>query len=344
MLLKVEKLDKLLFRNQYLAVIEREGYTFATDIRCNGEIISIVPFRVIENNLEYLARLEICPAHGLDFERCSITGGVDPGTFVEEAALQELWEEAGYKANVEELISLGSTRPSKSMDTVAYLFGVDVTSKLQVAPLSDGSVFEANSTVNWVNHAQGVQLSDPLFVTAITRLKTILKEPKTKGVENMAIKATKLSIGLPFDLGKIEFEPDEVQQRAAWSLYVELTTRAASQTFELEKGSLREVLNSLYSMFELTREILREAGPSVAKGSQSFGPIAIDVLNVGIRPFTTKWHQRLLTYEQECPEGISQLEHEQSWEYVAEMQKELKALQEQMEIYAKALSKIAGIK
>jgi hypothetical protein len=43
------------------------------------------------------------------------------------------------------------------------------------------------------------------------------------------VKASKLSIGLPFNLGQIEFEPDETQQHAAWELFVETCTRSAAQ-------------------------------------------------------------------------------------------------------------------
>jgi len=160
----------------------------------------------------------------------------------------------------------------------------------------------------------------------------------------MAIKATKLTVSLPFELGKLEFEPDEVQQRAAWSLYVELTTRIATEPFDPKRGLLREVLNSLYSLFDLTREILREAGPDVAKGPNSFGPVAIDILNKGLRPFTTKWHPSLLAHEQKRPPGVSALEHEQAWEHAQEIQQELAELQEQMKVYADVLAQIAGAK
>ena len=160
----------------------------------------------------------------------------------------------------------------------------------------------------------------------------------------MAIKATKISVSLPFELGKLEFEPDETQQRAAWSLYVELTTRTAIEPFDLERGLLREVLNSLYSLFDLTREILREAGPGVAQGPKSFGPVAIDILNKGLRPFTTKWHPSLLAHEQKRPPDVSPLEHEHAWEHAEEMRQELVGLQEQMKVYADVLAQISGAK
>ncbi len=44
-------------------------------------------------------------------------------------------------------------------------------------------------------------------------------------MELSGIKAKSLKVGLPFGLGSIEFEANEAEQRAAWSLYVEMTTR-----------------------------------------------------------------------------------------------------------------------
>lgn len=160
----------------------------------------------------------------------------------------------------------------------------------------------------------------------------------------MAIKATKLTVGLPFDLGKIEFEANEVEQRAAWSLYVELMTRIAIQPLDPEGGLLREALNSLYSLFGLTREILREVGPEVAHGPQSFGLVAIEVLNKGLRPFMAKWHLLLLAHEQERPENVGALEHEHNWEHSAEIRHELAELQKQLRIYADVLGQISGAK
>jgi hypothetical protein len=158
------------------------------------------------------------------------------------------------------------------------------------------------------------------------------------------IKATKLVVGLPFNLGQLEFEPDEVQQKAAWELYVELSTRIAVQPLDPDEGILREALSSLYTIFGVTREILRKAGPSVAQGPNSFGAIAIEVLNKGVRPFLTKWHPLLLAHEQRRSPEVDARDHERSWERASELRKDLVELQEQMRIYADALAKIAGIR
>jgi len=163
-------------------------------------------------------------------------------------------------------------------------------------------------------------------------------------MELPGIKARSLAVNLPFGLGSLQFEANEVEQRAAWSLYVELMTRTAMQPLGVHEGSLREMLDSLYSLFVLTREILRQSGPAVAHGPDSFGPVAIDILNTGLRPFCSKWHPLLQAYEVKRPPDVPRLEHEQGWEYYHQMRRELEGLQKQMGVYADALASIAGAK
>src|SRR5207247_8780713 len=67
-------------------------------------------------------------------------------------------------------------------------------------------------------------------------------------------------------------------------------SRVAVQTPELDIGLSREALSSLYSLFGSTRRILRDAGPDVGCSRESVGGIAIAVLNLGLRPFVSKWH------------------------------------------------------
>lgn len=161
--------------------------------------------------------------------------------------------------------------------------------------------------------------------------------------QKQKVKATKLTVGLPFNLGSLELENDEVQQRAAWALYVELSTRIAVQPLEGDDGILREALTSLYNVFNITRQILREAGPDIAKGSNSLGAISIDVLNKGLRPFLVKWHPMLKNYEERKPSDITTVDYERAWEKATELRKELEQVRYQMTIYVSALAQIAGI-
>jgi len=157
------------------------------------------------------------------------------------------------------------------------------------------------------------------------------------------VKATKIAVNFPFGLGHLDFEPDEVQQRAAWELYVELTTRITVQSLDPDEGFIREALSSLHSIFDETRRILREAGPSVAQGPDSFGAVAIQVLNKGLRPFLVKWHPQLVAYEKKRSPELDRRDHERNWGNASKFHQELSKLQEEMMVYAQALAKIAGV-
>ncbi|MBE0670816.1 MAG: hypothetical protein IH588_09525 [Anaerolineales bacterium] len=157
------------------------------------------------------------------------------------------------------------------------------------------------------------------------------------------VKATKLTVGLPFNLGSLELENDEAQQHAAWSLYVELSTRISVVPLEEGTGILREAMTSLYNIFNITRQILREAGPEIAKGPNSLGAVAIDVLNKGLRPFLVKWHPMLKDHEEKKTPDKSTVDHEHSWAYEKAFRVELEKVRQEMLVYVNALAKIAGI-
>jgi len=159
------------------------------------------------------------------------------------------------------------------------------------------------------------------------------------------VRLNNVKVGLPgiFE-SDVTVGVNQEQRNAAWQLYVELETRVIANPLREGEGSLREDLNSLYQVFGLTREILRNYKPSdIAQGEASLGSIAIAVLNKGLRPFLGKWHQKLKAYEENRSDGVSVYEHERNWEHYTEMRQELKQVQDQMQDYRKALAQIVGI-
>lgn len=159
----------------------------------------------------------------------------------------------------------------------------------------------------------------------------------------MSLAAKKVSLSLPFGIGSVEWELDQTQSRAAWSLYVELVTRIAVEPLKADEGLVREALNSLYSLFGTTREILKAAGPDVGIALNSVGGIAIAVLNRGLRPFLAKWHPLLQAHEAQRPTGRSPKEHEQQWSEAGKLREELEQLRQKLKQYADALAEIAGV-
>ena len=158
------------------------------------------------------------------------------------------------------------------------------------------------------------------------------------------LKPEKISVSLPFGIGNLEWTIDEAEQRAAWSLYIELITRIAVQPLAEDEGLAREALNSLYVIFATTREILKDAGPEVGASIKSVGGIAIAVLNRGLRPFLSKWHPILQTWETQREEKVSPKEHEKLWTQEKEFREALEVLRKELTQYADVLAIAAGVK
>ncbi len=106
---------------------------------------------------------------------------------------------------------------------------------------------------------------------------------------------------------------------------------------------MRGVLDSMYSLFGITRQVLKDAGPEIAETHDSLGVLAIQILNEGIAPFTNTWHHRLASHEQHRPEDKTPLAHERDWELFEEMHNDLTKLQAGVQQYLEALAKIAGV-
>ena len=156
-------------------------------------------------------------------------------------------------------------------------------------------------------------------------------------------KLREVSLKLPFDLGEAKWEVDKAEARAAWKLYVELVTRIAVESLDVNQGFVREALTSLHDLFAVTREILKEAGPDVGAARESVGGIAIRVLNKGLRPFLAKWHPLLEEWEAERSPTASRREHERKWPREIELRAALDILRGELGRYAEALAVIAGV-
>jgi hypothetical protein len=165
----------------------------------------------------------------------------------------------------------------------------------------------------------------------------------------MALKSVEVNLSLPFGVGGLKgvWEPDQSEQTAAWEMYVELITRIAVVEIGPSQGLLREGLDSLYSLFDTTRGILRQHGPSVARvkgqGTYSFGYLAVIILNQVLRPVLAEWHPKLLDYERRRPTDVSQADQEQAWAHNEELRAVLREIRPTLEQYAELLAEVAGV-
>ena len=139
-----------------------------------------------------------------------------------------------------------------------------------------------------------------------------------------------------FQLDKIKLGPEwanaeisfiSADKDAAWDLYVEMLTRITTQPLPSEVGDEKTALDSVYSLFPTTREILRRRGRSAIQ----FSKIAVPMLNQIVRPFTAKWHRESLEGAFENPAKC------------AEFREDLTALRKDLRNYSSMLADIAGV-
>ena len=135
----------------------------------------------------------------------------------------------------------------------------------------------------------------------------------------------KIKLGPSWLNAEISF--NENDEDAAWELYVEMLTRIVTQPLPAEVGDEQTALDSVYSLFSTTREILHRRG----RNAIQFSKVAIPVLNQVVRPFTAKWHRESLAGAFEDPSQCRQF------------RSELAALQEELRNYNRLLAKIAGV-
>jgi len=136
---------------------------------------------------------------------------------------------------------------------------------------------------------------------------------------------TSLKVSAPFL--EMEWEPVEADKNAAWELYIELLTRITTQPLAETDGDEKTVLQSIYSLFGLTRAIIKSHG----RDCNEFTKIAIIVLNQIVRPFTAKWHKVAVE------DGF------QNKAICDEFREELSCLQEKLCVYTKMLSEMAEV-
>lgn len=170
---------------------------------------------------------------------------------------------------------------------------------------------------------------------------TRMWNPLRRGKERIRLKS--VSVNIPY-VGGATFVPDEAEVRAAWALYIELSTRVPVQHLDPQYGSVREALNSIYALFGETRSILRESGPRIAHGRDSLARLALGVLNNGLRPFLTKWHSQLRVYEAGHDAQNQPIHYERDWSMLGEFSSELEELRKNLEAYRRELLTIAGAK
>lgn len=153
----------------------------------NNPSVAILPYKTIRKGSKVatiLLREEIVPPWLVDSQEARvttmITGQIEVGEDSVEAAVRELYEEAGYQVGVPQMLCLGTARGSKLLEAPVHIYAVDVTGLVPESPPVDGSAFERYSSNVWYGT---LALTDDAFAhLAWARLQRYLGGPLALGL------------------------------------------------------------------------------------------------------------------------------------------------------------------
>ena len=141
--------------------------------------------------------------------------------------------------------------------------------------------------------------------------------------ESWDLKGLKVKAGIL----EMDWQPYDADKNAAWEMYIELLTSITTQKLPDEHGIEETALQSVYKIFEITRDVLKRNGRKCV----NFTKIAIIVLNQVIRPFTAKWHK------------LSEMGDFEDKGQCKVFREELLELQDKLLCYTKLLSELADV-
>jgi hypothetical protein len=149
------------------------------------------------------------------------------------------------------------------------------------------------------------------------------------------VELTEVQVGVPI-YTQATFSVGQKDRDVAWSLFVETTSRIATQ--RLEQGILREALSSLHSLFMTTRSLLKTKPPSLLSPNKTVEELGLAMLNTELRPFLSKWHPLLTEFEADAASAA-----ESDWEHNSIFRAELEELRRRLVPYAKAFGDLSGL-
>ncbi len=129
-----------------------------------------------------------------------------------------------------------------------------------------------------------------LLIITATLLKTLFwvsKKRKRFCVVSLHIEIAKI--------GKVELKPNSEDIQIAHRIWTELITRKAAIEIDPEHDVIVEVYDSWYTLFGKTRDLISEIPAELVRKEQSTQTlvrIAVDSLNLGLRPHLTQWQAR----------------------------------------------------
>src|SRR5690606_688170 len=149
---------------------------------------------------------------------------------------------------------------------------------------------------------------------------------------------TEVVVTVP-QLSELRFVVTKDTKKVAWKLFVETVTRVSTQPLADGTGLLREAMTSLYGLFQVGRDTLKETLPSPVPGrAAAVAQLGISTPNLELRAFLSRWRPELRQWGQANPGA-----DEAGWPAVAACRGELAQGQARIRGYAVGYARLAGV-
>ena len=191
-------------------------------------------------------------------------------------------------------------------------------------------------------------LSPWLVVVGLIALFIYLRINRNACFKDFEIDEAELGIGN----AKVTVKPNREDLQIAYKLWVEANTRKVGLPLDPEHDVIVEIYDSWFEFFKITRELIKEIPASKVKGQEStrkLVTIAVEVLNVGIRPHLTQWQAKFRRwYELESKNSenskLSPQEIQRKFPYYKVLIEDLNKVNKRLINYQHTLSEIVMCK
>ena len=180
-----------------------------------------------------------------------------------------------------------------------------------------------------------------VIILALIWILSFLMKKCLNHINKKCITVDEMSLGI--GNSSVKFSYSKKDQEIAYKIWVELSTRKIGLPYDKKNDVIKEVYDSWYKFFEITRKLLKEIPVNRILYAGDLIELTDKVLNVGLRPHLTRWQAKYRKwYEKESEENSgSPQEIQKGYPEYEELLKDLLETNEKMIEYKKLMKKIA---
>jgi hypothetical protein len=189
----------------------------------------------------------------------------------------------------------------------------------------------------------GIEISAWVFASIVVVAIALLLWKRT----GKKIHTVELNIRLG-GIGTIRMTPTWEDVQIAHQIWTELVTRKAAVPIDIENDVIVEIYDSWYALFQRIRLLVGDVpGKCVRreKSTQAIVRIAIDTLNIGLRPHLTKWNSRYRNWWENTRDALRDMtpqEHQKQFPAYLELLSEMQEVNVRLIQYANELQKLVN--